>query len=260
MKKNKTIVVIAGLGVLLTIASCNKEQMQPQIMNSDAAAYVEVPPAQVETQREFLVMLRKAVRETAVRDLNPSNSLNSYDFYGQYFSAMISWLLDNFDLQNMTFEEYTDAVNDYMTEHPLPTYASNYALSEIDLELIKLSREVAGNELLDADEKIGQLKTMEDLIAGTMVFSEAAKEIVLISISVSKHLSSIAQSNPVGQPSFMSCFDGEFNSCMHERMDALFNTQNQDFNIVDTVLYCSGLPMNVAGDVAACAWSAGWAC
>jgi hypothetical protein len=183
-----------------------------------------------------------------------------YDFYGQYFSIMIDWLLDNFDLQSLSYEEYAAIVSQYLEDNPLPTFQSAYALSQTDLELVKVSREIAGNHSLSSEEKIAQLKVMEEMVAGTSLFSDAAKEIVLISVSISKHLSAIGVTNSVGPTAFMSCFDGEFNSCMHERMDALFNTQNVDFNLVDTVLYCSGLPVNVAGDVAACAWSAAWAC
>jgi hypothetical protein len=260
MKKNKTICVIAGLGVLLTIASCNKEQMQPQSTAENNVVLPAVSNASQDAQRAFLADLRSAVRETTQRDLDPNNASNTYDFYGQYFSEMINWLLDNFDLQSLSFEEYSAIVEEYMAEHPLPTFETNYALSETDLELVKISREIAGNQSLSVDGKIAQLKMMESLIADTPVFSEAAKEIILISVSISKHLSVVGQSNGVSQTAFMSCFDGEFNSCMHERMDALFNTQNADFNIVDTVLYCGGLPVNVAQDVAACAWSAAWAC
>jgi hypothetical protein len=260
MKKNKTIFVIAGLGVLLTIASCNKEQMQIQTTEKSAQAVADPPTPGTEAQHEFLASLRRAVMQTNQRDLDPANASNMYDFYGQYFTAMINWLLDNHDLQSLTLEEYTAIVNAYMVEHPLPTFETSYAFSETDLQMVKLSREIAGSHVLNKEEKIAQLKVMEDLISGTQVFSEAAKELVLISVSISKHLTSLNVTSPVGTQAFVSCFDGEFNSCMHQRMDALFNTQNHDFNIVDTVLYCSGLPMSVAGDVAACAWDAAWAC
>jgi hypothetical protein len=260
MKKNKTLFVMAGLGVLLAITSCNKEQMQQQPTSENQIVLSdELNPGTVE-QMQFIADLRRAVREISVRDLDPANAYNLYDFYGQYFSTMIGWLLDNYDLQSLTFEEYSEIVSNYMLEHPLPGFDSNYALSETDLELVKLSREIAGNPALTDEERIAQLKLMENLITDTQVFSAAAKEMVLISVSITKHLSTIGQSNPSNPNAFVSCFDGEFNSCMHDRMDSLFNTQNVDFNLVDTTFYCLGLPVNVAQDVAACAWSAAWAC
>ncbi len=260
MKKNNTIFVIAGLGILLTIASCNKEQMEPGTTNNSEIAIANGYAPDTEAQREFLASLRRAVSETTVRDIDPVNAYNMYDFYGQYFSTMINWLLDNFDLQSLNYDDYIGIVNDYMQEHPLPTFDWNYALSETDLELVKISRQIVGNQDLSVEEKIAQLKLMEDMIAETSLFSEASKEIVLISLSISKHLSSIGLTDPVGPSAFTTCFDNEFDSCMHDRMDALFNTQNVDFNLVDTVFYCGGLPVNVAQDVVACAWDAAWAC
>lgn len=70
---------------------------------------------------------------------------------------------------------------------------------------------------------------------------------------MNKHLLAFIHDSSTPQ-GLSSCIESYADDCMESRLDQIFNTQNESYNLVDSIAYCAGLPENVLLSYGACLW------
>jgi hypothetical protein len=235
---------------LLVIGSCQKTD---DISIAQESHSVIIGHRDKENLSIFLEELkRSALSITADRNVDPFNEFNAWDFWGQYFSDMLSWMQANYELHTLPPAQIELLAQAYMIYNPLPTTMYSGPLSSFEQETLATWNEIIYS-VHDPNTRIQQMKYIETTIASSDLYSESEKQRLLSIISSYKYF----EHNKAIGIDFLpgvsySCVESRADELMGMRMEVIFNPNHEDYNVVDSIAFVLGCPASVAWAYAAC--------